>query len=71
MSIDHSAGKRQSSLGDPVTEAVKGGRIPTLKDVKRSVKVCRSPSVVYDPYASVATLENSDIIHDAHGLSTQ
>lgn len=31
--------------GDPVAEAIMKGKVPTLRDVKRSVKVCEISNI--------------------------
>lgn len=37
------------SVDDPVAEAAKNGKPPTIRDVKKSVKVCRYSFVADSP----------------------
>jgi hypothetical protein len=55
--------------GDPVAEAAMKGKVPTLRDVKRSVKVLKISSAcqVFDQGLLVDIAKDINTCHIAHG----
>ena len=58
--------------GDPVAEAIMGGKVPTLRDVKRSVKVRKisSACLELDHIFLVGIAEDINTCHGKHGPTT-
>lgn len=78
MSLGDSLNKMSLSADqrkDPVSEAIKKGKIPTLRDVKRSVKVRLLPFVRprrLEHHSTGLTdyAENADNVYDSNGCVT-
>lgn len=64
----HSRGTKRF-VADPVTEATMKGKVPTLRDVKRSVKVCKIVNAcgALDHVFLAGLAEDINTCHVAHG----
>jgi len=49
MSVGKNKNEPKIMKGDAVAAAVRQGKLPTVKDVKKSVRVCISPSFLASP----------------------
>lgn len=69
MTLDEGVKNMSLNGRDPVVDAVKGGKPPTLRDVKRSVKVSGLPQVrdvVLMP-GRAETFKSADSFHKQYG----
>lgn len=64
---------KAGNLQDPVTEAAKKGRVPTLRDVKKSVKVpaCVISDLTYPDWYCLDLTQNLDTRCDPNGGLTE